>query len=211
MTTERARNTTVNLGAVTMEWLMLPSGEFRVRAHEVARLILANQNNATRNVKALLGKDSELIKVKTENNPNAETALSEDEFYKAVRVAAEKGNRKAVKLMSDLFGLALHQLVSDAFGIKFEKEQRVSWLNARNETKREFRTLTDAIQKHVGHDAAYSVYISQFQSALDICNGCRDTLDEAELVRLARAETTAAALLSTGMAWGEILGLLTKM
>lgn len=213
MNTERARNTKVNFGSVEMEWLLLPDGSFRVRAKEVGRLILANQNHETRDLKALLGKGSELSKVKTENNNNPETTLTKDQFFEVIKIAASRGNAKASKLMADLFGLAVEQLLADAFGIKFEKEQRVAWLEARQESKREFRTLTDAFQRVLGFTRSeeYQAGVAQFQTALDICNGCRDILDETKLKKLSRAEVTASALLDAGMPWGEVLGLLTKM
>lgn len=211
---ERARNTTINLGATTIEVLLLPDGKtIRVRLKELERLSLAPTKQGLRSLKRALGEGLNYDRVASENSNNPESAISVETFIEFIKVMRKRGNQLAEQITDDLVGLSITQLAYDAFGIKFEKEQRVTWLEARQESKREFRTLTDAFQRVLGFTRSeeYQAGVAQFQTALDICNGCRDTLDGDKLKKLSRAEVTASALLDAGMPWGEVLGLLTKM
>lgn len=211
---ERARNTTINLGATTIEVLLLPDGKtIRVRLKELERLSLAPTKQGLRSLKRALGEGLNYDRVASENSNNPESAISVETFIEFIKVMRKRGNQLAEQITDDLVGLSITQLAYDAFGIKFEKEQRVAWLEARQESKREFRTLTDAFQRVLGFTRSeeYQAGVAQFQAALDICNGCRDILDGDKLKKLSRAEVTASALLDAGMPWGEVLGLLTKM
>lgn len=57
MKLSKAKVAKIQLGNLTIDGLMLPSGEYRVAIVQLVGLILANQNHATRDLKSLLGKD----------------------------------------------------------------------------------------------------------------------------------------------------------
>lgn len=127
----RAYVTQVQIGNLEIEGLMTEKGEYRVAVPQLVALNLASQFNPTRDTKAILGKDSKLVKYKTEFNPNPVNTISLIEFEKVVFELAIKGNEFAANLVRALVGLSLTQLFSDAFGVKFEKEERQNYLKER--------------------------------------------------------------------------------
>jgi hypothetical protein len=62
----------------------------------------------------------------------------------------KQGNAAAELALDTLVGLALVQIANDAFGVKFEKEERVAWTAKRLEGKHTRRTLTDAVHDYYG-------------------------------------------------------------
>ena len=121
----------VPFGEFTIEGLMLPNGEFAISVSQVAQLILVNQTHATRDIKALLGKDSNLSKTSSEISKRPVNYLTLDQFLIVLKAAAMKGVPEATNLIILLAGLSLNQLWCDAFGIRFEKEERQNWIKQR--------------------------------------------------------------------------------
>jgi len=78
---------------------MLPDGSFAVSVQQVADEFSLDKSAATREVKRLLGKDSQLCKVTSELNPNATSVLTLEQFEKVVFELALKGNPAAIAFM----------------------------------------------------------------------------------------------------------------
>nr|WP_026731319.1 hypothetical protein [Fischerella sp. PCC 9605] len=140
--------TQVPIGSVAIEGLMDEEGNYYVAAPQLAGEFSLLKNNATREVKVLLGKDFQFVKLKTELNSNAVNAIPLTEFERLLFELALKGNEKAIEFSRMLVGLSLHQLFSDAFGVKFEQEERQLWLQARLEGKATRRSESDAIKDY---------------------------------------------------------------
>jgi len=83
--------------------------------------------HASRDLKAILGEGFQFPKWKSDLNPKAVNVLTLEQFNQLAFELALKGNVQAIEFMRDLSGLSLHQLFSDAFGQKFEAEDRQSW------------------------------------------------------------------------------------
>ena len=132
----------VKMGILEIEGLRFEdNGEYAIAQQQVASLFGLSTNNVTRDLKAILAEDSGLIKAKTNRNigdaKNAtEAALNLVQFEKVIVVLSSRGNKKALELNLALVGLALTQLFCDAFGIKFDKDDRQQYL-AKRQTHRE--------------------------------------------------------------------------
>ena len=65
MTVQKAEIVTITLGDAPIECLVMPDGSYRIAFAQVARLFGMPQKNASRDLKALLPKDSAYLKVRT--------------------------------------------------------------------------------------------------------------------------------------------------
>lgn len=147
MTTEKARISTVTLGNIEVEGIMLPNGDFGILVQQVAKLLpnSVTQNNATRSTKALLDKNNPLLKTKVDRSDSDVAYHSRElnyikiiELEKVIVEASIKGDPDAIELNRQLVGLSLTQLWSDAFGVKFEQEERTQYLANRQEHLKAF-------------------------------------------------------------------------
>jgi hypothetical protein len=146
----KADITQVKIGLIEIEGLLLPDGSFAIAVPQICSLFQFLNKNAVRDIKALLGKNFQFLKCRTTLHPKAVNVLQLKDFEKLMfELIVQKQNAKAIDLGRQLAGLSLHQLFSDAFGIKFEQEERQAWLKARQEGKIVRRTLTDAIKTYI--------------------------------------------------------------
>ena len=145
-TAVRTTITQVPFGGIEIEGLLLENGEFAIAVPQVCELFQFLTKNAIRDLKTLLGKDFQFLKARTVLNPKAVNILSIEDFVKVIRKLDRAGNIQAEKLTDALVGVSLHQLFSDAFGIKFEKDERQAYLKARLPGKVTRRAMTDSIR-----------------------------------------------------------------
>lgn len=139
-TTTKARVTQVKIGNISVEGLMLPDGSFGIGYTQINSILkLENLNkNVHRAVKRLLGNEIQNRTTKSEFNNKSTSYLNIKEFERLLVESAFKGNEIAIDLTRQLVGLSLTQLWSDAFGVKFEKEERVQYLVNRQEHLKNF-------------------------------------------------------------------------
>lgn len=189
----------VKFGKRIIQGLMLPSGEFAIAVPQIVELLpnLVRQNQASRDLKAFLGKDFQFDKTTSELNPKAVNYISLIELEKLVVIATSRGDADALLLNLDLVGLSLTQLWSDAFGVKFEQKERTQWLEDRDEHRREFhKRLTpfwhlDGCES--GVDYAKRVIEFKAYSGLPIDISVSD-YDSKQLRRMNEAETIYCTL-----------------
>jgi hypothetical protein len=146
MTILTAQVSNVQLGNFTFEGLLFEDNSFGVAIQQAANLFSVPQNNAQRDFKALLGAGFEFLKIKAkraERQNRPENAITLIDFEKLLRQLDRKGNKQAQNIVDDLVGLSLHQLFSDSFNIKFEKEARQDWLLKRQATKDLFFDISE--------------------------------------------------------------------
>jgi hypothetical protein len=176
MTTLQAKETSVNFGNLTIKGLMFEDGSFGVSLLQVNELIsFSTSNNAantlSRDLKRLLGKNFSPSKIKTDTSRQLINALTLPEFEKMLVVLdREHQNKKVQQFRDALVGLSLTQVFSDAFNIKFEKEERQAYLQARPEGKVTRRTMTDAIK-------AWCDRNDRPDKVSGYCTYCSDTLN----------------------------------
>lgn len=192
MTQSKAKIATVKIGPLAIEGLLLPDGSFAVGVSQISALFPAIQNNPSREVKALLGKGIQLVKAASELNPNRVNIVSLEQFSLVVFELALKGQSEAVEFVRALHGLSLHQLFSDAFGIKFEADDRQEWLKQRMLHKKQFHpNLTRWLQADgckEGKD--YAAAVNRFKACANLPIKPVAEYSEDELTLLNNAEVS---------------------
>lgn len=195
-----AEITQVSFGAFEIDGLMDEKGGYYVAVPQVAALFQFDTNQASRKVKALLDKGFRFATFKTKLNPKAVNAIPIQEFEKLLLELVLKGNPKAIELSRALIGLSLHQLFSDAFGIKFEVADRQRWLACRFNTKHDFRPLTDQLQSYGFKEPwEYAKFIHAMQAKIGLEDGTRDWAEYEVLNKLERAQTRLTAYMECGI------------
>lgn len=199
--------TEVPIGHLAVPGLMAEDDGFYVGIPQMVDLELIPPNRSAKQLQALSGIAFQTHKLKTEIHPKAINAIPLADFGRIIVAFAKAGNVAAQNLRDDLVGLSLHQLFSDAFGQKFEQEERQEFLKWRQITRTDFHPiLTDSIQRNINPKAnEWGKYIKQFQDSQGIKSGTRDELSPEKLARLAMAQNTAAVLLDTGLSWYKVL------
>ena len=145
----KASIATVKFGPLEFEGLMLEDGTFAVAIPQLAALNLVPPNRSLKQLETLLSMVFQSHqKVKTELNPNAVNCISLSDFELVLRTLNRRGLEAAVVIVDGLLGMSLAQLFSDAFGVKFDAEERHAKLLARIKTKVVRRTTTDSIKNY---------------------------------------------------------------
>jgi hypothetical protein len=160
MPAQKAIVAQVNIGkSIQIEGLQLPDGSYAIGVSQVAELFSITQNNATREVKALLGLDSTFTQVASILSPKKLNIITLEQFDRVMIVLDRRGNIKAQDLRDALAGTALNELFCDAFGIASDASTRQAQIEARLSGIAARRSLTDSIKDqylatHEGCDSA---------------------------------------------------------
>jgi hypothetical protein len=176
MTILAAKTEKVPFGFFVIDGLMDEQGNYYVGVPQIATLVSLSNAHASRDFKALLLKDSSLtkpfsdyVKLKSDLNSQPVNAITLHQFEFLLAKLDRKGNVKAQELRDSLVGLSLHQLFSDAFDKKFEKEERQDWLRKRAFTKETFWFMTAAIDKYYQAHPRVEKYKGQNYSEVFDC------------------------------------------
>ena len=125
---------------------MLPDGSFAISFPQLSELFSILKKNTARDLKALLGAESSILKVASELHSQPVNCISLLQFEKLIIELTAKGNKQALELNRALVGLSLKQVFCDAFGVKFDAEDRQNYLTARMAGIKTRRTLTDEVK-----------------------------------------------------------------
>lgn len=143
----------VKIGQEKIEGLLADDGNFYIAVSQICSKFSFLNKNAQRDIKLLLGDEFQFLKCRTTLNSKAVNVIPLNLFSKLVtKLAYVKKNPIAIDWVDWLLELSLHQLFSDAFGQKFEAEDRQTWLKARQAGKVTRRTLTDAIKDYIARN-----------------------------------------------------------
>lgn len=229
MTTSRAKITNVQIGNVSIEGIMLPDGTFAIAFPQVYELFNLKQKHANREILWLLATQSKGLTVpqtkdkisvkdlramaltvpqtfKTEVNDRGLNILTLDEFNDIVSELVISGNKEAIAFTRLTRRLILEQLWSDAFGIRFEKEERQAWMKERQAGKTDRRSITDATQYLInkGERLNYGDITLEVYDGAGVLNAYRaykkvykdakfrNTLSKEELKKVAKMEELTA-------------------
>jgi hypothetical protein len=197
----KAEITQVSIGKfVALEGLMNENGDFGVAVPQTASLFQIDSNQASRNLKALLGTGFQFDKWKTPLNPKAVNVIPLEQFQELVRALDKKGNVAASRFVDAMLGLSLHQLFCDAFGLKFEKDDRQRWVSSRLTIKVDFKELTDHLKANGFRDSSeYARFIWGVQTKVGVESGTRDTLDLVTLDNLRSAQVRLITMMECGV------------
>jgi hypothetical protein len=139
-------------------------------------------------------------KTKTEFNKNTTLSISLLEFERVLAKLDRAGNVKAQAFRDGLVGLSLQQLFCDAFGVKFETEQRQEWLEERFKTKKDFRPLTAQLKANgFTENCEYGLFVHKMQQLIGLENGTRDLADLRKLKELDNIQTSLIADMECGL------------
>lgn len=124
----KAEVKSAKIGPLSIEGLMSENGDFAVAVPQASERFQIASNQASRSIKTLLGTGFQFDKWKSPLHPKEVNVLSLSDFEKLMVELAFNGNEKAREMVRALTGLSLYQLFCDAFGKKFEAEDRQRWL-----------------------------------------------------------------------------------
>jgi hypothetical protein len=144
--------TNVNIGPLVIEGLLMEDGTFGIAQQQVAAIFSVIPTSAPKWLKSILGEGFQRFQVTTNRNEGTNQNRKENvipiaEFERLLFEMALRGDARAIRMSRALIGLSLTQLLSDAFGLKFEKEERQEWVDKRLKGKATRRTHTDAIME----------------------------------------------------------------
>ncbi len=124
-------------------------GDFYVSVPQIADLTETSRNTASRDLKRLMGEgfEASIQKVSTEFNQRPVNAISVEDFVLVITRYALAGNPAAANLLMALAGVSIHQLFCDAFGQKFDADDRQAFLTARMLSKSVRSDFEDAIDR----------------------------------------------------------------
>jgi hypothetical protein len=146
----QAHITDVKIGSITIQGLMTTSGEYFIAIPQLTEIELIPPNRSLKQIESLLGiyfqSHQKLI---TAIHPKAVNVINLSEFIQVLKILSKRGNEFAIDLIDALIGLSLHQLFSDAFGVKFEAEDRQDWLINRQATKQSFWWMVSEIKQYL--------------------------------------------------------------
>jgi len=200
--------TTVQIGPLSLQGLMSENGDFAIAVPQIADLIQTSRNTASRDLKRLLGKDSKTSiifdKWTTPFNKRGVNVLHIQDFERVLFEYALAGHAEAIAITRALMGLSLHQLFADAFGLKFEAEDRQRYLVERDIARHDFRPLTDQLKQH-GFTNEYARYVWAFQAKAGLKSGERDSTTATKLAMLNKIQTRLITLMECGVQPWEAL------
>lgn len=201
--TQKAIVTQVPFGNIEIEGLMLPDGTYAIGIPQVAVMFLDGHRQPSKSLKRLLGKDFSvgIQKVKTPFNTNPVNVLTLPQFEEVVKALAKSGNKPAQDFINDLFGMSLYQLFCDAFGVKFEKDERQNYLIERQFHKKQYHPLFTKWGKEDGliDGWQYGQRMNQIKGMLNLPLMFVGDYDSAQLAILNQAETRYDVLRVTGL------------
>jgi hypothetical protein len=167
---EKAKVSSVIIAGRYIECLMLPDGSFRIAVSQVSQLLpeFTTPNNALRELKALLGKDSSLLntteKILSELHSQAVNTVTLETFNAVILELGLRGNETAKDMLRALSGASLLSVVSDAFGVKFTQEQTVEVVFRCTEHLNIFySTLTVWWKSDGAEQSEYSQLVDEFK------------------------------------------------
>lgn len=194
MAQSKAVNATVDFGFVQVEGLMLPDGSYRISAQQANQFLgfSAHPNYVNRSLKRILDKDSQLIRVESENNPNPESVLSLPQFNLLLVELVSNGNETAKRFLQASAQEAIERRFDHAFGVKRTEEQRNEWLKQRMLHKKQFHpNLTRWLQADgckEGKD--YAAAVNRFKACANLPIKPVAEYSEDELTLLNNAEVS---------------------
>jgi hypothetical protein len=189
----------VPFGIRTIEGLMTECDAiFGIAVPQIVSLDLASQNNPTRDVQTYMGKGFKLVKWKTPINSNPVNVILLADFERLLRKLDKAGNKAAEQMVDELVGLSMHQLFSDAFGLKFEKEERQKWLTNRQFHEKRFHPLYTSWLKLDGVTTTYGTKVNELKTKAKLPLVSIDLYDSTQLQRLNSAEIVYDAMRRSG-------------
>lgn len=141
VSTARATVSEMSIGNYKFPCLLMPDGKtFRVAVSQANKILnLATPNNATKGLKALLPEGISLLQIGSDLNSNKVNTISLLDFERLVLAGVKVGNVAATEIAELCIGNTLTARAHDAFGLKYDAEEREAFLEARSQHKKQWR------------------------------------------------------------------------
>lgn len=222
-TTKKAVVAIINYAGFEFPGLKLPSGEYAIAVSQVIEIFQQSnggfqflKQNATRDIKYLLGKDFQLLKSASEINPRKVNILTIEQFGQLTFEVAFRGNDVAKAILKASVSTTIEQ----AFDIAFDQKQKLEEYQAKQSarvqgkiTRRSFTTvigdyvtahsdeLSENYKKFIYNnctDGTYRIVFGRSANKLREAWDCRDVRDELtieEAMIIESVERLAATLI----------------
>ena len=126
---------------------MLPSGEYAIAVSQIAAQFSVSPTNATKTVKALLGKDSQLFrKVSSDLNNRPVNTIGIEDFKTFVFRLSQKGDPVATAFVEAMIKEGLERRFNTAAGVKVSEAEYNAALKQRMERVTARKEWTDIIR-----------------------------------------------------------------
>jgi hypothetical protein len=121
----------IDLGFAKFNGLMIPDGRYAIAVPQIAELFQFNPNQASRDLKRLLGNDFQFDQAKSELNPKAVNIVYLEDFGQIIRALDKKGNPIAIAFIDAILVESLERRFDNSFGKKVSEEERNARLELR--------------------------------------------------------------------------------
>jgi len=138
----------VDFGFTQVDGLMLPDGTYAIAMAQANKLLVfsSSTQNALKSLKLLLGKDSELIRAKTELANNPAYILTIPQFRTLIRELDKRGNATATAFIDAVLEEAIERRFDTAFCKTVEEAERNALLAQRMNRLLARKQWTDCIR-----------------------------------------------------------------
>ena len=152
---KKALVATINYAGFKFEGLKLMTGEYAIAASQIARLFKFDQNQASRTIKRMIGKDFQFDQWKSTLNAKAVNVILLNDFGRLVNAIArttEKAYINGKELAYAIQDASVTTTIEQAFDIAFNNKQKLEnyqkALENRVAGKVNRRSLTDSIKDY---------------------------------------------------------------
>jgi len=171
--TRKAVTLTVDFGFTQVQGLMLPDGSYAIAVSQIAELIGASKNTASRNFKRLLGEGFRASKVATDQGNQRINAVPLDVFIDLLYALAKQGNPTADAMARAFIHETPRRRFDTAAGLRVEEseynaqlKQRMERVTARLEWTDVIRDRSLALTGRPAPERVYSGLTRQVNMAL---------------------------------------------
>ncbi len=154
--------TKVQLGCIVLDGLMDSKGKYYLSVPQIMSHLTTDTKQPTRAIKALPVKGLTIDKANIVGTRETVNVINAEMLEFILFEFAMKGDKAAKDIVRSLVGLSIHQIFSDAFGVKFEREERQKWLAQRQSGKATRRTFINAIRDYVKRHPEHPPMDSKF-------------------------------------------------
>lgn len=144
--TRRATTLDVDFGFAKVEGLMLPDGSYAIAVSQIAEKFSFSQSHATRQVKALLGKSSDLTKVSSDIAQRPVNVVTIAQFKSVVLALSKQGDPVAGAFVEALIEEGIERRFDTAAGVKVEEAEYNKRVADRMQRVKTLRQWTDVIR-----------------------------------------------------------------
>jgi hypothetical protein len=204
MTTTKALIAKVKFAAdLEIECLKLPDGSYGIGVSQITSVFSLPKNHATREVKALLGKDISLPQTTSELNSKKVNFVTLQQFVSVCRALDKKGNVIAGRLIEIHLEASFTSIVAGGFNDKFTQDDLAEQVELRMVHKKTFPLMTRWF--HLDGVTNYGLEVNRFKRSAGLPIKSVDLYSKYELFEANASEHYYDKMRTRGMSHLEAL------